>query len=92
MTDQQVPLTIFLLRPDRVPVFEKQLAGAVQDRLLLVAPLDGYVLSFAPTAGEPKWVSVLQSAMQNPATLAAMGMSPAALALIRRNGLSIKAS
>ena len=72
--------------PGSVPVFEKQLAGAVQDRLPLVAPLDGYVLSFPPTAGEPKWVSVLQSAMQNPATLAAMGMSPAALALIRRNG------
>jgi uncharacterized protein (TIGR04141 family) len=86
MTDQKLPLTIFLLRPDRVPVFEKQLAGAGQDRLPLAAPFDGYVQSFPPTAGESKWVSVLQSAMQNPAALSAMGMSPAALARIRRNG------
>jgi uncharacterized protein (TIGR04141 family) len=86
MTDQKLPLTIFLLRPDRVPVFEKQLAGAGEERLPLAAPFDGYVLSFQPTAGEPKWVSVLQSAMQNPAAFSAMGMSPAALALIRRNG------
>ena len=36
MTDQKLPLTIFLLRPDRVPAFEKQLAGAGEARL----PLD----------------------------------------------------
>lgn len=86
MTDQKLPLTIFLLRPDRVALFEKELAGPGQSRLPLAAPLDGYVLSFPPTAGEPKWVSVVQSAMENPATLSAVGMSPAALALIRRNG------
>lgn len=86
MTDQKLPLTIFLLRPDRFALFEKELAGPGQSRLPLAAPLDGYVLSFPPTAGEPKWVSVLQSAMENPATLSAVGMSPAALALIRRNG------
>ena len=86
MTDQKLPLTIFLLRSDRVAAFEKELAGAGQNRLALAAPLDGYVLSFPATSGEPKWVSVLQSAMENPATLSAIGMSPAALALIRRNG------
>jgi len=86
MTDQKLPLTIFLLRPDRVPLFEKELAGPGQTRLPLSDPLDGYVLAFPPTTNEPRWVSVLHSVMEDPATISAIGMSPAALAVIRRNG------
>lgn len=86
MTDQKLPLTIFLLKPNRVALFEKELGGPDQTRLLLSEPLDGYVLSFPPTTGEPQWVSVIQSAMQNPTELSAQGMSPAALVVVRRNG------
>src|SRR5882762_5933333 len=86
MTDQKLPLTIFLLKPDRVALFEKELVGAGQTRLLLSAPLDGYVLSLPGSPNEPQWVPVIQSALQNPAALSALGMSPAALMVIRRNG------
>lgn len=86
MTDKKIPLTIFLLKPDRIPVFEKELARAGQTRLLLSAPFDGYALSLPAAASEPQWVPVIQSALQNPAALSAVGMSPAALVLIRRNG------
>jgi uncharacterized protein (TIGR04141 family) len=86
MTNKKLPLTIFLLKPDRVALFEKELAGAGQIRLMLSEPLDGYVLSLPASANEPQWVPVIQSALQNPAALSALGMSPAALVVVRRNG------
>jgi uncharacterized protein (TIGR04141 family) len=86
MTDKKVRLTIFLLKPDRVTVLEKELAGPGQPRLLLSEPLDGYVLSLPATANQPRWVPAIQSALENPAALSALGMSPAALVVIYRNG------
>jgi uncharacterized protein (TIGR04141 family) len=86
MTDTKLSLTIFLLKPTRVALFEKELAGAGNTRLLLSAPLDGYALSLPASANEPRWVPVIQSALQNPGALSALGMSPAALVVIRRNG------
>jgi uncharacterized protein (TIGR04141 family) len=86
VTKKKLPLTIFLLKPDRVSLFEKGVAGTAQPRLALSPPLDGYVLSFPSKLTEPPWVSGLQSVLQSPSSLSALGSFPAALMVTRQNG------
>jgi hypothetical protein len=51
MSDQKLPLTINLIKPERVAMFEKEISA--QSTFELAAPLDGYVLSFPASSGEP---------------------------------------
>jgi uncharacterized protein (TIGR04141 family) len=80
----KLPLSIFLLRQDRVAAFEKDLLGAGQDVLTLAAPLDGYVIPLPVKQTVPQWVGPLNSILQNPTALSLTGASPAALLVVHR--------
>jgi uncharacterized protein (TIGR04141 family) len=86
MTKKKLPLTIFLLKPDRVSLFEEEVSKIGQPSLPLSSPLDGYVISFPSKPTEPRWVPVLQSVLRDPTSFSALGNSPAALMVIRRDG------
>jgi len=79
----KLPLSIYMLKQDRVSAFEKQLHVTPETILPLAAPLDGYVLPLPVKSSVPQWVSVLNSALQNPNALSLVGASPAALLVIR---------
>src|SRR5579859_6841319 len=85
MSDKKLPLTIFLLKPDRVPVFESQLETEIRQSLPLAAPLDGYVISFPSKPIVPLWASILNNLLQKPGSLSAVGSSPAALMVIKQD-------
>jgi uncharacterized protein (TIGR04141 family) len=80
----KLPLSIYLLKQDRVSVFERELHVNAQTALPLAPPLDGYVLPLPVNQTVPRWVDALNSLLQNPAALSLTGASPAALMLVRR--------
>jgi uncharacterized protein (TIGR04141 family) len=79
----KLPLSIYLLKQDRVSAFEKDLHVSPQTVLPLVPPLDGYVLPLPVNQTIPQWVGVLNSVLQNPTALSLTGSSPAALMVVR---------
>lgn len=80
----KLPLSIYLLKQDRVSAFEKDLHINAQSTLPLTAPLDGYVLPLPVKQTVPQWVDVLNSVLQNQTALSLTGASPAALMVVRR--------
>src|SRR5690349_20355120 len=84
MSDQKLPLTIYLIKPDRVAAFEKDLS--VHTTFTLAAPLDGYVLSFPPSSGEPPWAAAIKETLQDPTNFSAFGQSPSAMMVVRQDG------
>jgi uncharacterized protein (TIGR04141 family) len=86
MIDQKLPLTIFLLKPDRVAAFEKELLGGGQSQLPLSAPLDGYVLPLPSDQTEPRWLPAVNSVLPKLATFTVTGQSPAAILVMRKDG------
>ncbi len=84
MNDQKLPLTIYLIKPDRVAAFEKEMSS--QSRFDLAPPLDGYVLSFPPSAGEPAWAAAIKATIRDPTSFSAFGQSPSAMMVIRLDG------
>jgi uncharacterized protein (TIGR04141 family) len=80
----KLPLSIYMLKQDRVSTFEKELHVTPQTALPLAAPLDGYVLPLPVKPITPQWVGVLNAALQNPNALSLMGASPGALMVVRR--------
>jgi uncharacterized protein (TIGR04141 family) len=80
----KLPLSIYLLKQDRVPAFEKALHVNPQTALPLAPPLDGYVVPLPLNQTVPQWVGVLNSVLQNPTALSLVGSSPAALMVVRR--------
>ncbi len=88
MEDQKIGLTIFLLRPDQVAAFEKELLGAGQGVLPLAEPLDGVFLPLPSGSGEPRWVSVIRSALQVSTALTLNAQFPSGLLVVRRAGKS----
>jgi len=80
----KLPLSIYLLKQDRVSAFEKDLHVNAQTALPLAPPLDGYVLPLPVNQTVPQWVGVLNSVLQNPTALSLIGASPAALMVVRR--------
>src|ERR1700674_2302554 len=80
----KLPLSIYLLKQDRVSAFEKDLHVNAQTALPLAPPLDGYVLPLPVNQTVPKWVGVLNSVLQNPTALSLIGASPGALMVVRR--------
>jgi uncharacterized protein (TIGR04141 family) len=83
MENQKIGLTVYLLKPDKVAAFEDELKkpGTVVRPL---SALDGEFLPLPSAVGEPAWVGVIRSALQNPAGLALPGQSPAGLLIVRR--------
>jgi len=86
MNDQNLPLSIYLLRPDRVQAFEEKLLGPGQVNLPLTEPLDGFVLPLRNRETTPHWVTVLKSALQHPDALSLTGQSAGALLVVRHAG------
>lgn len=84
MEDQKVGLTIYLLRPDKLAVFESELKKPGTDVRPLSAPLDGEFIPLPSVVGEPSWVRVVRSVLQNPAGLTLGAQSPAGLLTVRR--------
>lgn len=80
----KLPLSIYLLKHDRVPAFEQELHVNPQTALPLAPPLDGYVLPLPVNQTVPQWVGVLNSALQNPGGISLAGVSPAALMVVHR--------
>lgn len=65
----KLPLSIYLLKEDRVSAFENDLHVNAETTLPLAAPLDGYVLPLPLNQTTPQWVGVLNSALQDPTAL-----------------------
>jgi uncharacterized protein (TIGR04141 family) len=84
MSDEKLPLTIYLIKPDRVAAFEKEISA--QSTFDLAAPLDGYVLSFPPSSGEPSWAAAIKGTLQDPTQFSAFGQSPSAIMVVRQDG------
>lgn len=80
----KLPLSIYLLRRDRVAAFEERLHVSAPTALPLAPPLDGYVLPLPLSQTVPQWVGVLNSVLQDPNALSLAGASPAALMVVRR--------
>ncbi|MHB8503477.1 MAG: TIGR04141 family sporadically distributed protein [Candidatus Acidiferrales bacterium] len=82
MADDKLPLTIFLIKSDRVDSLERELGTAADGIFELAAPHEGRVFSFPPHNGEPSWAIALKSALENPNRFSAFGQSPSAVMLV----------
>jgi uncharacterized protein (TIGR04141 family) len=80
----KLPLSIYLLKQDRVSTLEKELHVDTQPVLPLAAPLDGYVLPLPLKQAVPGWAVAINSVLQNPNGLSVLAASPAALMIVRR--------
>jgi uncharacterized protein (TIGR04141 family) len=80
----KLPLSIYLLKQDRVSIFEKDLHVKPETVLPLAVPLDGYVIPLPLKQTVPQWAIALNSVLQNPNGLSLLGASPAALMVVRR--------
>ena len=85
MADQSIPLSVYLLRSDRVASFEAALSVGTA-ALLLAPPLDGYAIGLPSTPRTPEWVPVIQSVLQNPTGFSMVGQSAAAFLVVRQGG------
>lgn len=86
MADAKIGLTIHLLKPDKVASFDSALKKPGQDIRPLAAPLDGEFIALPSAPGEPPWVDVVRSALQNSGGLTLDSQSPAGLLVVRRDG------
>src|SRR5690349_249901 len=85
MADPTIPLSIYLLRTERVASFEASLPiDAAQQSL--APPLDGYAVPLPSGIRPPEWVPVVQSILQDPGAFSLAGQSPAAFVVIREGG------
>jgi uncharacterized protein (TIGR04141 family) len=85
MADQSIPLSVYLLRSDRVASFEAAVsAGAASQPL--APPLDGYAIGLPSTPRTPEWVPIIQSVLQSPAGFSLVGQSAAAFLVVRQGG------
>jgi hypothetical protein len=68
MADQSIPLSVYLLRSDRVASFEAALSVGTA-ALPLTPPLDGYAIGLPSNPRTAEWVRVIQSVLQSPTGL-----------------------
>lgn len=85
MADQSIPLSVYLLRSDRVAAFETALSVGTA-ALPLASPLDGYAVALPSIPRTPEWVPVIQSALQSPTGFSMVGQSAAAFLVVRQGG------
>jgi hypothetical protein len=74
MAEQSIPLSVYLLRSDRVGSFEAALSVGTA-ALPLVPPLDGYAIGLPSAPRTPEWVPVVQSVLQSPVGFSMVGQS-----------------
>lgn len=85
MADPSIPLSIYLLRTDRVAAFESN-ASTMATARPLAAPLDGYAIGLASPPRTPEWVPIIQSVLQTPDGFVLTGQSAAAFLVVRQGG------
>jgi uncharacterized protein (TIGR04141 family) len=85
MADQSIPLSVYLLRSDRVAAFEAALSVGTA-ALPLASPLDGYAVALPSIPRTPEWVPVIQSVLQSPTGFSMVGQSAAAFLVVRQGG------
>ena len=73
-----------MIKPDRVATLEKEISS--QSTFELAAPLNGYVLSFPASSGEPIWASAVKGSLQDATNFSAFGQSPSAMMVVRQDG------
>src|SRR5207248_2806523 len=78
-------LTIFLLRQDEVPAFEKKMFAG-DDVVDLAAPLDGRFVAFTSPPRVPAWATALTPFLAGGVPLDLESRSPAALMTVKRGG------
>ena len=78
------PLSIYLLRPDRVEVFDK--AFPPQEGLLLTEGWDGYLFTMQSARKPPSWEKLLRRLLRNGDPLSLSTESPGALLVVRLLG------
>lgn len=79
------PLSIYLLRPDRVPLFEKALVPA-GGGLPLADGWDGYLLTMQSPRVPPSWEKLLKPLLQTGSRLSLSTESPGALLVVKLAG------
>src|SRR6266404_955378 len=79
------PLSIYLLRPDRVPLFEKALIPA-GGGLPLADGWDGYLLTMQSPRVPPPWEKLLKPLLQTGSRLSLSTESPGALLVVKLAG------
>jgi len=85
MDDRKIGLTIFLLKEDRVALFEKKLLETSQSAISLNEPLEGRFLPFPSVDGSPPaWVRAVGSILVDPIGADMGAKSPGGLLVIRR--------
>jgi uncharacterized protein (TIGR04141 family) len=82
MADDALPLTIFLIKSDRVDPLERILGAVAESIFELASPFEGRVLSFPPHKGEPPWAKALRGILKDHG-FSAFGQSPSALMLVK---------
>src|SRR5437879_401284 len=85
MEETKLNLTIYLLKPDKVAAFEKELIEGKANYPLL-PPFDGYFRPLTSAVGEPRWATVIRSSVQNPVDFTLNAQSPAGILVVRRDG------
>ncbi len=83
MAEAKIGLTIYLLKPDRVPAFDSELRQGSNVRPL-AAPLDGDFIQLPSAGGEPTWGDAIRAVLQNATGLNFDSVSPAGLLVVRR--------
>jgi uncharacterized protein (TIGR04141 family) len=80
---QELDLTIFLLRSDRLADFEKHVVSANQAHAL-ASPLDGVAIVFPDTPEPPSWMVHISALLTTPTSLDGLSQAPSALVLVKR--------
>jgi uncharacterized protein (TIGR04141 family) len=86
MSDHKIGLTVFLLKPDQIAAFEKQVLGLGQTQIRLSQPLDGVFVPLSSVGSEPLWVPAVRSIIQNPLSQDMNSKSPAGMLVVKRPG------
>jgi len=85
--EPRLSLSVFLLRPDQVAVFESAILAG-REVLPLAPPLDGIFLPLPSTPTEPRWLTMVRRLLAAPADLRLHAQAPAGLIFVRRDGNS----
>ncbi|HEX7288318.1 MAG TPA: TIGR04141 family sporadically distributed protein [Candidatus Angelobacter sp.] len=82
MTDQKLTLTVFLLKPNKLP--KLQAVFSAQPSYPLIAPLDGFFISLPSERHPPSWLAPVSSLIAAGTAPNLLGQSPAGVLVIQR--------
>jgi len=85
MQDEPIGLTAFLLRQDQVAAFDKQFPPTAAGALPLAAPLQGYFLPLPSAGSIPRWVTAVDSILEQSPGLNLRAQNPGGLLVVKRD-------